>query len=381
MPKVSVIVPIWNVEKYLPKCLDSLINQTLKDIEIICINDGSPDNCLNILKEYQAKDNRIIIIDQKNQGVSVARNKGLEIAKGEYIGFVDPDDWVDTNFYEELYNKAIEADADIVKGILEYNLKEKNYINNNYNIRIANNKFNFSSDFTSAIYLRKMLDENKIKFPKNIIIGEDSLFILENVYYSNKLVVILDSQKMYHYNRYNINSANYNRLDYKKVKSVVKFNKKKFEFINSKQISEENYLVIFTIIMDNLLEYNFKKCYDVCSKLKLINTSMLFFKKCKYKESFTKNYKKEYCNYLKNNDVKGFLKYLTSYSEYQTKYNLKLFDMISLFKIMECDSIKNSIIKRKFYILHIPILKIVKKNNKTYIKLFGFIPLFKIKKC
>ena len=66
MPKVSVIVPIWNVEKYLPKCLDSLINQTLKDIEIICINDGSPDNCLNILKEYQAKDNRIIIIDQKN---------------------------------------------------------------------------------------------------------------------------------------------------------------------------------------------------------------------------------------------------------------------------------------------------------------------------
>ena len=107
MPKISVIIPVYNVEKYLPKCLDSLINQTLSDIEIICINDCSTDNSLEILEEYASKDERIKIIDLKeNQGAAAARNKGLEIAKGEYLGFVDPDDYVDLNFYEELYKKG-----------------------------------------------------------------------------------------------------------------------------------------------------------------------------------------------------------------------------------------------------------------------------------
>lgn len=93
-PKVSIIVPVYNVENYLRKCLDSLINQTLKNIEIICINDGSTDNSLSILEEYASKDERIIVINQENAGVSSARNRGLEIATGEYIAFVDADDSV-----------------------------------------------------------------------------------------------------------------------------------------------------------------------------------------------------------------------------------------------------------------------------------------------
>ena len=92
---ISVIVPVYNVENYLGKCLDSLINQTYKDIEIICINDGSTDNSLNILREYEQMDSRIIIIDQKNGGLSNARNIGLKEAAGEYIMFVDSDDWID----------------------------------------------------------------------------------------------------------------------------------------------------------------------------------------------------------------------------------------------------------------------------------------------
>ena len=102
MPKISVIVPVYKVEKFLPKCLESLINQTLKDIEIICINDGSPDNSLKILEEYAKKDSRIKIINQKNAGPSVARNNGMSAASGEYIGFVDSDDWIDLDFYEKL---------------------------------------------------------------------------------------------------------------------------------------------------------------------------------------------------------------------------------------------------------------------------------------
>lgn len=103
-PKVSVIIPIYNVEQYLSKCLDSIINQTYKNLEIICINDGSPDNSLAILEEYAKKDSRIIIINQGNAGVSTARNRGLDIATGEYISFVDPDDWIESNTYESTVN-------------------------------------------------------------------------------------------------------------------------------------------------------------------------------------------------------------------------------------------------------------------------------------
>ena len=111
--KISIIVPVYNVEKYLERCLDSLINQTLKDIEIICINDGSTDNSSEILKEYAKKDSRIIIINQNNQGISVARNNGMNKAKGKYIGFVDSDDWVDLDFFEKLYKAAEKHNAQI----------------------------------------------------------------------------------------------------------------------------------------------------------------------------------------------------------------------------------------------------------------------------
>ena len=113
--KVSIIVPVYNVEKYLRKCLDSLVNQTLKDIEIICINDGTKDNSVEIINEYVKKCPNIILINQENQGLGMARNNAMKHAKGDYIAFVDSDDWVDTDMYEVLYNKAIETDADIVE--------------------------------------------------------------------------------------------------------------------------------------------------------------------------------------------------------------------------------------------------------------------------
>lgn len=112
-PKVSVIVPVYNVEKYLSKCLKSLCEQTLKDIEIICINDGSTDNSPNILESFAKNDDRIKIYNQTNQGLSAARNNAMEHASGEFISFVDSDDWVDTDFFEKLYNAAVENNCDI----------------------------------------------------------------------------------------------------------------------------------------------------------------------------------------------------------------------------------------------------------------------------
>ena len=115
MPKISVLVPIYNVEKYLRECLDSLLNQTLVDVEFILINDGSKDNSLEIMKEYQSKDARFKIIDKENTGYGSSMNKGLDLASGEYIGIVESDDFIKKRMFEDLYNIAVKNDADMVK--------------------------------------------------------------------------------------------------------------------------------------------------------------------------------------------------------------------------------------------------------------------------
>ena len=111
--KVSVIIPVYNVEKYLVECLNSVISQTLREIEIICVNDGSKDGSLKILKEYAAKDDRITIINQENQGLSCARNNALKIAKGEYIQFLDSDDYLKLDAVEKLYDFAKKNNLDL----------------------------------------------------------------------------------------------------------------------------------------------------------------------------------------------------------------------------------------------------------------------------
>ena len=113
-PKVSVILPIYNVGKYLRQSLDSLINQTLKEIEIICVDDGSTDDSYDILEEYKLKDSRIKVIHKSNKGTGAARNDGLRMATGECIGFVDPDDWVKPEMYEILYNEIKTRNLDII---------------------------------------------------------------------------------------------------------------------------------------------------------------------------------------------------------------------------------------------------------------------------
>ena len=115
MPKVSIIIPTYNVEDYLRECMESVVRQTLHDIEIICINDGSTDGSLKILQEYAAKDNRIVLVDKHNEGYGVGMNIGLEKATGEYIGIVEPDDFVPLAMYEDLYKVASENSLDFVK--------------------------------------------------------------------------------------------------------------------------------------------------------------------------------------------------------------------------------------------------------------------------
>lgn len=113
-PKISIIVPIYGVEKYLDKCVKSIQNQTIRDIEIILVDDGSPDKCGELAEQYAKKDSRIKVIHQENSGLGPARNSGMYAASGEYIGFVDSDDWVDVNMFSRLYQVAKKQKADIV---------------------------------------------------------------------------------------------------------------------------------------------------------------------------------------------------------------------------------------------------------------------------
>ena len=132
MVKVSIILPIYNVGVYLERSIESVRNQTLQEIEIILVNDGSEDESLKICKEYEKKDKRIKVIDKLNGGVSSARNAGLKIASGEYIAFLDPDDYVEMNMYENMYNKIMENNSDMC--VCNYII-----VNGNKQIHIENN--------------------------------------------------------------------------------------------------------------------------------------------------------------------------------------------------------------------------------------------------
>ena len=182
MPKVSVIVPVYGVEKYIHQCIDSILNQTLDDIEILLIDDGSKDNCPAIIDEYAKKDSRIIAIHKNNGGYGSAMNVGLKNATGEYIGIVEPDDFIDKNMYEDLYNIAMKNSVDIVKSAYwEYFDKDKNnnedfsrYIGWALSINISPNsifKITEHSEFLyhhpsiwSCVYKKVFLNKHNIKF-------------------------------------------------------------------------------------------------------------------------------------------------------------------------------------------------------------------------
>lgn len=207
-PKVSIIIPVYNEEQYLRKCMDSVVNQTLKDIEIICVDDGSTDKSLEILQEYKSNDPRIRVIVQKNSGAYVARNQGLNIAKGEYIGFIDTDDYIDLNTYEKAYETAKNSDSDIVVfggstfgKIEEWADKELTtpnltYVNNSIDALLNTNGARLQ--VWNKIYRKSILDENSIKFRTGRI-GLDTVFNFRVFPVAKKITFISD--KFYHWRK------------------------------------------------------------------------------------------------------------------------------------------------------------------------------------
>jgi glycosyltransferase involved in cell wall biosynthesis len=182
---VSVIIPVYNTEKYLRQCLDSVRSQTLQNIEIICINDGSTDNSLIILEEYQKTDARIKILNKKNQGVSKARNAGLEIAQGKYIGYIDSDDTIEPNFFQKLFETAEKYQAESVYSKLSQDqnfdqfpelIQREDILKKLLPQFLKEDKFN---SVCNKIFLNKIIKEDKIVFPEDIKNGEDAQFNIE----------------------------------------------------------------------------------------------------------------------------------------------------------------------------------------------------------
>ena len=197
--KISIIIPVYNNEKYLERCIVSLINQTYKNLEIILINDGSTDNSRIICEKYLKKDKRVILVNQKNGGVSAARNKGIEIATGSWIGFVDSDDWITENMYEILHINAIENNADIsIGGYIRTDI-EKPAFESKKTLEILDNKTALEylildkEGYATSVWnkLYKIDVVKNILFDKTIKYGEDLLFNF-NIMMNNRKNVVFD---------------------------------------------------------------------------------------------------------------------------------------------------------------------------------------------
>ena len=238
--KISVIVPIYNVEQYLPEALDSICNQSLEDIEIICINDGSPDNSLNILKQYRTIDNRIMIIDQENAGVASARNVGINLAKGEFVAFVDPDDYYPSeDILKNLYSAAKENHVDICGGsfswdfdgtiVTEYHddLIKYTFLKDGI---VDYSDYQFDYGFTRFIYKTQMLRENHIIFPSYIRF-QDPPFFVHAMVCAQKFFAL----KMVSY-RYRKGHQNINWESFQRVNDLVR------GLTDNLRLSEEHHL-------------------------------------------------------------------------------------------------------------------------------------------
>lgn len=199
--KVSVIVPVYNAEKSLERALDSLRHQTLKDIEFICVNDGSKDSSGAILERYALHDRRFKVIHQQNAFVGAARNRGLDEAQGEYVGFMDNDDWVSPDYFEKLYDAAKEYDADmaVAEKILmvtqEYPLQYINYwLKDEFKDAVIVYDLSHYEDRAlgfvwEKIYRRAFLSEHHIRFTTRRTSYEDNFFSTQAYMYANKMAV------------------------------------------------------------------------------------------------------------------------------------------------------------------------------------------------
>lgn len=241
MPKVSVIIPVFNVENYLERCLKSVINQNFKNIEIIIINDGSTDKSFDICKQFAESDKRIILISQKNRGVSAARNAGINISTGKYLSFVDSDDFIAPDMIEFLVNNLEKNDVDIATcGMYDCYIQNNNKIKkicnknkNNYgiiNLREALQEIFINGKVSLFIYDKLYKRElfNNLRFSENIIY-EDAEIMPKIITRASKIFYNFAPKYYYLRHENSLTSSKFNLRDL----DIIKISKKNFEFIKN----------------------------------------------------------------------------------------------------------------------------------------------------
>lgn len=319
--KVSLIIPVYNGEQYLERCINSAIKQTYKNIEIICINDGSTDRSVEILKKY---DKSLIIIDSKNQGVSATRNKGMEIATGEYMAFLDCDDYLDEKCIENLVELMEKQKSDIVitsiKKVSEAENKiiEKfNYKNENITLReLAQNFFEYDKNSGLKVVWNKLYKKDLIKdiyFDKEYKIGEDFIFNLQVLERCERITFIEDSYYNYIVNPNSVtNKTKMSYNEFYEIEKIINYRKKLEQLYMRIGVTEEQihkfYLeqdyrtftkTILNILSENSPYKNFKEKKNAIKK----NLNYDQFKETIIENSTNNKYKKIIRMLLKINNV------------------------------------------------------------------------------
>lgn len=286
MELISVIVPIYKVEKFLNKSLDSIINQTYKNLEIILVDDGSPDNCGKICDEYAKRDERIKVIHKENGGVSSARNAGLDAVTGEYISFIDPDDYVSENFIEILYNILKKNSVDIVEcdfikfenePVLESVSDELEIISSLEMQKRIYSDFNLRTIVLwNKLYVAKIFDD--LRFPLGRINEDEAL--IPSIIYNAKNNIAISNLKLYYY-RFNPKSIMGKKFNPSRLDILLALNERK-EFY--KNIGQQELYNNATISYQYILRRNYIFCMENIDDAKKYLEQILFDARENYKE-------------------------------------------------------------------------------------------------
>ena len=318
MPKVSVIVPIYNVEKYLEKCINSLLSQTLEDIQIILVNDGSKDNSGTIAKKYAERNkDKVIYVEKENGGLSDARNYGLKYATGDFVAFLDSDDYIEKNAYEEMYNKAIEENADYVECDFIWEYPNKAKIDKQYKYQNKKEMLSFVRVVAwNKLIKRSLIIEHNLEFPKGLRY-EDVEFTYKLIPYINKFAYV--DKPFIHYIQREGSIANVQNERTAEIFTVLD---EVIEFYKKNNIYEE---------YKEELEYNYAR-YLLCSSLKRM--CKIKNKKTR-KELLQKTWKKLNCNFpnWKKNRILNTVnidknKYMKTINKFTYKIYTKIFEII-----------------------------------------------------
>lgn len=298
--ELSIIVPIYNVEKYLPKCLDSILAQTFTDFELILIDDGSPDNCGKIIDDYAEKDSRIVVIHQVNKGVSAARNAGLRIAKGKYVGFVDPDDYISPDMYKKLISAIEKCGSDIsCCGFCSVNPYGKlTFVETNLPKMLSNHEFlncvfriprTIYASTVNKLFVRAKIEE---EFDENLSICEDWWFLFK--YICNISTASYIDEGLY-YNVARSNSATHT-IAFKNLQQLTVREKalKELKGVpkNTVDLAEADYLDVCIIFRNRLIEIGNEGLYK------------------SVKEMYVEYVKKHFWHILFNQQLNAGLKFL-----------------------------------------------------------------------